>query len=253
MRKEMMTALMSLCLVAPIDRSVAADEPPTSQPTQADKDAFIVAARHGRMAEIRALLAKGIKPDEPRDHNGNLALGLAALEGQIEAVKLLIESGADPKNDILKYCSYQDDVVVATYLIEKGAGQKKSELIAHEVPLVFYTEKPAFRKLLIEKTATDPNQRHGGQTLLINSIKMGMTEVVKVLLEKGADPAATADNGDTPQAVAQRSHAKLPEMTKLIETALAARKAAAPGQPPATPTPTTAASPAPTPTVPNRH
>lgn len=228
MRKDVLAALLSLCLVAPIDRMAAADAPVSTQPTQADLNAFLVAARHGNLAKLKELLGRGIQPDAPRDHNGNLALGLAALEGQLEAVKLLIDAGANPKNDILKYCSYQENTVVAAYLIEKGAGQKKSELIAHDVPLVFYTEKPAFRKLLIEKTVTDPNQRHGGQTLLINCIKMGMTEVVRLLLEKGADPTAAADNGDTPMAAAQRSAEKHPEILKLVEVALQSKTTTVP-------------------------
>ncbi|MFZ4778981.1 MAG: ankyrin repeat domain-containing protein, partial [Terrimicrobiaceae bacterium] len=45
---------------------------------------------------VRGLLASGTAPDEP-DHRGNSALCYAAMSGQTEVVKTLLEAGADPK------------------------------------------------------------------------------------------------------------------------------------------------------------
>lgn len=61
-----------------------------------DRSLLHVAAQNGRQVNIPYLLRKGLAIDD-RDANGATPLLLAAFNGKIEAVKTLLENGADPQ------------------------------------------------------------------------------------------------------------------------------------------------------------
>jgi hypothetical protein len=66
--------------------------PPTPEHT---KELYFDAARAGRVDLLQGLIKAGMNPDE-RDPHGYTALILAAYNGQLQAVDLLIASGANP-------------------------------------------------------------------------------------------------------------------------------------------------------------
>lgn len=129
------------------------------------------AAAEGDLPTLRALLAA--RPDlEQADGNGVTALIWAARRGQLEAMHVLIAAGADVNG-------------------HDHAGNGWSVLM-HAI----HTNQPAAVHLLLESRA-DPNDRHSAMTPLIMAAGYGYTEMVKDLLDHGADPYAVAADGMT--------------------------------------------------------
>src|ERR1035437_10273980 len=134
---------------------------------QTTADELIQAIRNNDLASLKARLAKGAQVNT-RDQRGSTLLMHAAAFGSPEAVKLLLESGADvnAKNDL-----------EATALI-LGAG---------------YPEKV---RMLVEKGAdVNAHSKLGRTPLMIAAGCDGCSATVKVLLDKGADPNAKEKEG----------------------------------------------------------
>jgi ankyrin repeat protein len=136
---------------------------------QSNADELIQAIRNNDLASLKARLAKGA-PVDARDQRGSTLLMHAAAIGSPEAVKLLLESGAqvNVKSDL-----------EATALI-LGAGN------------------PEKARMLVEKGAdVNAHSRLGRTPLMIAAGCDGCSAAVKVLLDKGADPNAKDKEGNT--------------------------------------------------------
>ncbi|MBO8138709.1 MAG: ankyrin repeat domain-containing protein [Desulfotomaculum sp.] len=88
--------------------------------------AFLEQAHSGKTENVKLFVQAGMKTDV-KDHNGNTALMLAALEGHKDTVKLLLEKGADvnEKNNLGKtalfYAATEGHKEIVELLIDKGA------------------------------------------------------------------------------------------------------------------------------------
>lgn len=131
-----------------------------------------------------------------------------------EILEFLISKGADVnardnenKTPLFK-C--ENDTEVAELLISKGA-DINAEDDCKETPLSAALEGsgkfhyPEVAKLLISKganvnykTFSDKNCLYSGETSLTTIVGMGDIEIVKLLLEKGADPNEKNSRGETP-------------------------------------------------------
>jgi len=134
---------------------------------QTTADELIQAIRNNDLASLKARLAKGAQVDT-RDPRGTTLLMHAAALGSPEAVKLLLESGAqvNAKNDL-----------EATALI-LGAGN------------------PEKARMLVEKGAdVNAHSKLGRTPLMVAASCGGCSATVKLLLDKGADPNATGKQG----------------------------------------------------------
>jgi len=134
---------------------------------QSTADELIQAIRNNDLASLKARLAKGADVNT-RDQRGSTLLMHAAAFGSPEAVKLLLESGAqvNAKNDL-----------EATALI-LGAGN------------------PEKARMLVEKGAdVNAHSKLGRTPLMIAASCDGCSATVKLLLDKGADPNAKDNEG----------------------------------------------------------
>jgi ankyrin repeat protein len=132
---------------------------------------ILEAAASGRADRVRELLAADPESINERTPEGFTTLGLAAFLGGPEAVRVLLEHGADADDDA-------DNPFGVRPVHAAGAAHD------HET-----------MKLLLEAGA-NPNQRQrGGFVPLHEAAHTDDVEMAKLLLAYGADPALTADDG----------------------------------------------------------
>ena len=150
-----------------------------AQPAAGD---LIQAIRQNDIAYLKSSFAKGAAVDT-RDQRGTTLLMHAAAIGSPEAVKFLLDKGADVN--------------------------ARNELDA--TPLILGAGNPEKARMLVEKGAdVNAHSKLGRTPLIIAAGCDGCTSTVKLLLDKGADPnakdkqgnlalvaAATADNLDS--------------------------------------------------------
>ena len=116
----------------------------------------------------------GFSPD------GFTPLTLAAAFGGPDAVRLLVDQGADPE-------------------------QRAHHASIKVVPLhaaVFGNRTDVVRALL-EKGANPNSKQPGGFTALHGAAQNGNTEMARILVEAGADPQSKTDEGETPADLAR--------------------------------------------------
>jgi ankyrin repeat protein len=129
------------------------------------------AAATGRADRLRELLDADPEARDVRTPEGFTPLGLAAFMGGPEAVRVLLEHGADA-----------DDDAENTF----GVRPVNAAAAAHDRETM---------RLLLDAGA-DPNvQQQGGFTPLHEAAHTDDVEMAKLLLEHGADPAVAADDG----------------------------------------------------------
>lgn len=128
-------------------------------------DSIIEGALYGDINLIKNSLSNGVNPNFK--YRGYSALQWAVQEGQIEAISLLIENGADIETRDDQYgCSILDTAV------GECSNSDKSKLKLEVV------------KLLIEKGA-DINGKTDNGSVLHTACAYGLIEVVKLLLTYG--------------------------------------------------------------------
>jgi ankyrin repeat protein len=169
-----------------------------------DQTPLHTAAFRGDVEDVKLRLESGADPNA-KDNAGRTPLHLAAFRGHVEVVKLLLERGADPnaKNDAgwtpLHIAVQEGHVEVVKLLLESGA-DPNAKNDAGWTPLHKATNEGHVEvvKLLLESGA-DPNAKdNAGWTPLHDAAHGGHVEVVKLLLERGADPNAKDNAGRTP-------------------------------------------------------
>ncbi len=127
-------------------------------------EALLKAANDGDLKKLRAALKLGT-PVNVKSKRGFTALGLAARENHLEALKILIAAGADVNATYwdrtwLHWSSLSGQIKVVKLLIDAGA----------KVNTTYYENSGA-----------------GGETPLIGAAREGQTEIVKILIAAGAD------------------------------------------------------------------
>jgi len=147
--------------------SVACDGGPKTPLTQA-------AARND-VAVLRQLLADGHKADEGGD--SWTAFIWASRSGSIDAMKLLLESGADVNRP----------------------GPTGDDWDATPLQHAILARQPAAVRLLLDRGA-DPNRSDGQKSLKPLFLAAGDTDpaILILLLAHGADPTVEDENGATP-------------------------------------------------------
>lgn len=175
-------------------------------------------AAKGDNARVKELLDRGVDVNM-RGNDQNTPIMEAAYGGHFETVKLLLDHGAD-------LSAKKTDGADARGLAH---GKEVIELIKNVSTLVDAATKGNIQELreLIDKGTPVNGLDKFGHSALTEASYGGQTDVVKLLLEKGADPAMKKPDGATPLSLATgKNHA---EIVKLLNEAIAKQpKSAAP-------------------------
>ncbi len=136
------------------------------------------------------------------DCTGNAPLHWAALEGQVEVVRRLLDAGADADvrsvGTPLYHAAARGDVPVARLLLERGAKiDAKTADSVTALMVASYAGHVDMVSFLISQGA-DVNANFGFGTALSISAYHGHASVVKALLENGADVNITDSEQVTP-------------------------------------------------------
>ena len=186
---------------------------------------LMLAAREGREDLVRALLDGGAGVNLA-DADGDTALDLAASRGNAEIVRRLISAGADVKSKrrfdepvlakaAVPYKLTPGHVEVVKLLVAAGSDPNAQtrhgvSVLSAVVNLSVTYEHPEssidVAKTLIEAKA-DMESRHSkfGRTPLIEAAETGLFEVVKSLVEAGADVETAGLDSLTALQIAQRA------------------------------------------------
>ncbi len=213
---------------------------PASTRDRYGTSALLEAARANRPAVLALLLARGAKPGEAQ--GGEPPLAGAAEAGSLDAVRVLLEAGADPDQAAdpakgpggtpLQRACAAESWAAARLLLEAGSSPS---LAAPSLapPLVLASESghsPTVALLLAK--GADPNGRGpGGARPLAAAAWNGHVEVVRLLLLAGAD----AKSERAALLKGRPGHPVSPEIRKLLrnppKAAPARRLAPKPTQP----------------------
>lgn len=148
----------------------APDRPELDAETHARVQELFTLVRAGDAATLARLLGMGLVPNL-RDGKGDSLLMLAAYHGHVDAVRVLLEHGADASlaNDRgqtpLGGAAFKGDIAVATALLEGGA-----QVDDHP---------------------------EGGRTALMLAAMFDRVDMIDLLLAHGADPTRAGADGAT--------------------------------------------------------
>jgi ankyrin repeat protein len=187
------------------------------------------AAARGDAAGIKALIAKGEKPD-PRDSYARTPLHVAAYGAHHEAMRALVAAGANPnalerdRYDIVTIAAVANDAATLKVVLELGCSAKNvtSRYDGTALIAAAHLGHAEVVLTLIKAGALLDHVNNLGWTALIESIVLGdggrrHTETLKALVEGGANLNRADRNGQTPLTLARRRG--YGEMVKLLERA----------------------------------
>jgi uncharacterized protein len=176
---------------------------------------LLAAASRGDVAEIRALIAGGEKPDV-RDGRGRTPLHVAAYGRHHEAMRALVAAGANPnalendRYDVVTIAAVANDLPTLTLALALGASAKNvtSRYDGTALIAAAHLGHADVVRTLIRAGAPLDHVNNLGWTALIESIVLGdgglrHTETLRALVEAGADVNLADRTGQTPLSLAR--------------------------------------------------
>jgi len=128
---------------------------------------------------VELIIAAGAEIDAA-DNDGDTPLHVAALNGHVGTVKLLLSHGADMHK----------------------RGQLGSTALMHAATCTCETSSETVKALIDAGASLEDKDTDIGSTALILACDFGIPESVQVLIDAGADIHAARNNGSTPLHVA---------------------------------------------------
>lgn len=176
------------------------------------------AAESGNIDKVRALLKTGIDVNAAWPTWGHTALMFAAGEGHLEVAKALLAAGADPNAVAFGHggvpglawmfamnrCN-KDWLEIMDAMLAGGAKINPPTGI-HMAPLGYAIQKNdrvMIEALLKRKADVNLRDEESGETALMYAAKYSSSEVVKVLLDAGAEMNAKDKEGRTALSIAE--------------------------------------------------
>lgn len=138
---------------------------------------FFEACALGRPALVRKMLDEDAGLISAYSPDGFQGLGLACFFGHAEAVQALLQAGANANG------AARNQMKVAP--IHSAAANRDPKMALKIV------------RMLVDSGANVNVVQHGGWTPLQQAAAHGNTELVRLLLERGAEKSARAENGKT--------------------------------------------------------
>lgn len=165
----------------------------------AEPPALVVAAKHGAMAEVRALLDQGAVVDAA-EADGTTPLHWASYHDDVGTATRLLDAGADVNaaNDLgvtpLWAASQNGSADLVGALLAAGAEPNRA-LLAGETPVMVAARSGALKvvELLLAHGADVEARGARGQTALMWAVAQHQPSVVELLLTSGADVHARSD------------------------------------------------------------
>ncbi len=166
-----------------------------SAQTAPSRDAFFAAIRSGAVAEVTRLLDSGASPDVV-DADGTPALMAATLFGGADLVKLLLDRGADPNRPGVGGTTALmwavPNLEKVRLLVARRANVNAQSDTGRTALLIAanYPRTVDVLKLLLESGADLRAQDRGGATALALAVRASDIDVVRFLVDRGMDPGA---------------------------------------------------------------
>jgi ankyrin repeat protein len=216
--------IAALCSASPSYAQI-----PPSAEEKAGYRGLLAAAARGEAAVIKALIAKGAKPDV-RDGYGRTPLHVAAYGRHHEAMRALVAAGANPnalerdRYDIVTIAAVADDAATLKVALELGCSAKNitSRYDGTALIAAAHLGHAEVVRTLIKAGAPLDHVNNLGWTALIESIVLGdggprHTDTLKALVEAGANVNLADRNRQSPLMLARRRG--FGEMVKVLERA----------------------------------
>lgn len=164
------------------------------------------ATKEGDLAKLRSLIKNGLNINN-KDVNGNTPLHYAAVSGHINIVRLLLESGA-----IHNIENKQGKTPLQ--LTEDSTIKNLLESVAKLFTAVKATDRWEVAELIAEEKSIVNAKENNGTSLLHLAVHFGDRNILKLLLENGADASTVADKNSTPLhfAASEKNNIKIVEL-----------------------------------------
>jgi uncharacterized protein len=201
-------------------------------PSPSDRAAYtgiLAAAARGDAAGIKALVAKGARPDA-RDGYQRTPLHVAAYGGHREAMRALVAAGANPnalerdRYDIVTIAAVANDVPTLKAALELGCSAKNitSRYDGTALIAAAHLGHAEVVRALIKAGAPLDHVNNLGWTALIEAIVLGdggtrHTDTLSALVAAGANVNLADRNQQTPLTLARRRG--YAEMVRILERA----------------------------------
>ncbi|HEY8555376.1 MAG TPA: ankyrin repeat domain-containing protein [Burkholderiales bacterium] len=188
-----------------------------NRPAENGQTALMLAAAEGRHELLRALLARGARVDAVNSRGGT-ALMYAATAGDADAVALLVEHGASLNAraangwTALTLAAARGFDGVVRLLLDRGADPNVRDVYGWTALMrAADAGRAASVRALLGVPRTEVDARdESGHSALHHAAAQGYEDIVQLLIDAGADPAARDREGRTPGALAAlRGHRAL--------------------------------------------
>lgn len=169
-----------------------------------------VVAKFGEVADVEKIFKRDPTAINMQDNEGMTPLAGAVVQEQVDVVRFLLDKGADPnipnKNGLtpLEHACGRDKtngLALAKLLLAKGASVNATNVTGFTIPPLEWaisSDNTELVKFLLENGANVMTKSDVGSTPLHSATDRGDLEIAEMLIAHGADVNARITGGTTP-------------------------------------------------------